>query len=343
MPSTGLFTSDDLDEIGCSFSKQPFEVAAELIDAVDQGRVADVADTGYALLLAAELTERAGDLPAAAVLAKRALEACRLWGESDNYPRAFHAELLLRIGREDEGMAELTAMRPLLSQDPDAVSYITEALEGGGRAEIAEQWLTAALRTALQRQQESEPDDEQATEVVFMLVQCRYRLRRDRDLPHDEHDHLAERLMNALHDALGLDALDDELDDDELDDELDEPSALLFWPRPEFDRLLLRWPALAEDCGQTWDEYRATLQQTLVLGSESGVSRWGLLAGSVDELAAYADRSGGDPTDAAVLQNYVQHLAEHSPEIAWPPGRNRVCWCGSTLKYQECCLPRART
>ena len=353
MPSTGLFTSDDLDEIGCSFSNQPFEVAAELVDAVDQGRVADAADTGYALLLAAELTERAGDLPAAEVLAGRALEACRLWGDSDSYPRAFHAELLLRIGREDEGMAELTAMRPLLSHDPDVVSYVSEALEGGGRAEIAEQWLTAALHTALQRQQES--DDDQATEVVLLLVQGRHRLRRDLGLPHDEHDHLADRLMDTLHDALGLDALgDDELGDDEFDDELDEdelgddelddePTALLFWPQPEFDRLLLRWPTLAEDCGKTWDEYRATLQQTLVLGTESGVSRWGLLAGSVDELAAYADRSGGDPTDAAVLQDYAQYLAEHAREIAWPPGRNHPCWCGSTLKYKKCCLPRVRT
>jgi hypothetical protein len=71
MPSTALLTSDDLDEIGCSALDldRPLEAVAELVDAVDQGRVADQADTGYALLLAAEITESTGDVPAAAALA----------------------------------------------------------------------------------------------------------------------------------------------------------------------------------------------------------------------------------------------------------------------------------
>lgn len=212
MPSTGLFTADDLDEIGRSFSEQPFEVAAELVDAVDQGRVAEKADTGYALMLAAEITERAGDLPAAQVLAERAVEAYRRYGDPDGYPRAFHAELLLRLGREDEAMAELRALRPLLSQNPDVVSYLSEALEAGGRAEIAEQWLTAALHTVLQRQREGEPqapepDHRRITEVVLALAQCRHRVRRDLDLPHDEHDDLADQLMDAVLDALGDDEL----------------------------------------------------------------------------------------------------------------------------------------
>jgi hypothetical protein len=342
MPSTGLLTPDDLDELGCTaFDRdQPLEVAAELVDAVDQGRVADEADAGYALMLAAEITEHAGDLSAAQVLAERAVQAYRVVGDPDGCPRAFHAELLLRLGREDEAMAELRALRPLLVEDPDAVSYISDALEVGGHAEVAEQWLTTALRIALHfvnhsRQEPAprrmDPDEERATAVVLMLAMHRHRLRRGLDLPHDELDDLAEQLMDVVGDAL---------DDDELDDE---SAALLFWPQPEFDRLLLRWPALAENYGQTWDEYRATLQRTLVLGSESGVPRLGLLAGSVDGLATYADRHGGDPTDSQVRQDYAQHLTEHPREIAWPPGRNEACWCGSSLKYKKCCLRRPRT
>jgi hypothetical protein len=53
MPSTEPLTTNDLDEIGCSFRDQPFEIAAKLVDAVDRGLVADQADTGYALMLAA--------------------------------------------------------------------------------------------------------------------------------------------------------------------------------------------------------------------------------------------------------------------------------------------------
>lgn len=339
MPSTALLTADDLDEIGrVAFDvDQPRELAAELVGAVDQGLVADQVITGHALVLAAEITERDGDLQEALVLAERAVEAHRVHGESDDYPRAFRARLLLRLGREAEALAELTALRPLLGQDPDAVGYITEALEAGGRAETAEQWLTEELSAALQRRQDLElrggtSDYIQTAGVAFMLAQCRHRIRGELDLPHDDYDYLADRLMSALQAAM-------------VDPEPDYQSAtlLLFWPQPEFDRLRQRWPVLAEDYGHTWDEYRTMVQKTLTLCSEAGQLRFGLVAGSVEELVSYAQRSGDDPTDPQVRQDYAQDLAGTSREIAWPPSRNHPCWCGSPQKYKKCCLPRTRT
>jgi hypothetical protein len=44
-------------------------VVAELVAAVDEGRLADVADTCYALSLAAEIAERPGELTWAVELA----------------------------------------------------------------------------------------------------------------------------------------------------------------------------------------------------------------------------------------------------------------------------------
>ncbi len=337
MPSTGLLTADDLDEIGrgafdVDLAREP---AAQLVGAVDQDPGADQVDTGYALVLAAETTVRDGDLQEALLLAERAIEAHRAHGESVDYPRAFRARLLLRLGREDEAMAELTVLRPLLCQDPDAVAYICEALEAGDRVETAEQWLTAALSTVLQRRQEleSQPgqsDYRRAVEMAFVLAQCRHSIRGDLDLPHDDYDYLADRLTSVVQAALG----DDEPDYEE--------ATLLFWPQPEFDRLLLRWPALAEEHGQTWDDYRTTVEKTLVLWSESSSLRFRLRAGAVDELATHAERSGGDPTDPQVRQDYAQNLTEPAEEIAWPPGRNDPCWCGSLQKYKKCCLPRVR-
>lgn len=200
MRSTGLLTTDDLDEIGCSFSSQPFGLAAELIDAVERGRIADPADSGYALTLAAELNEREGDLEAAQLLAARAVEAYRAHDDSDyGYAQSFRAGLLLQLGRADEAMAEWTGLRPMLSEDPDIVCYVSETMEAGQRTEIAEQWLTEALPVALQRQQglesqRGEPAYQRATEVVSALVRQRYRLRRALDLPHDEHDQLRDPL-----------------------------------------------------------------------------------------------------------------------------------------------------
>lgn len=332
MPSTALLTADDLDEISHSVRSldRPLEVVAELVEAVDQGQLADVADTGYALLLAAEITEGTGDVAAAAALAARAVQACRLHGESERYARTYHAQLLLQSGRHDEGMAEFRELRPLLSQDPDAVGDISEALEEAGHAEIAEQWLSAALLTVLQPGADLAPErSTRVASLVFTLAQVRHRVRRSLDLPHDDHDHLADLLMHAVYRALG---------DDELPDE---QATLLFWPQPEFERLLLRWPALAEHYGQGWDDYRTTLQRALVSESESGVARLALLAGCVDELASYAECHGGDPTDPHLHQDYAQHLTQRADEIPWPPGRNQACWCGSSLKYKKCCLPRA--
>lgn len=335
MPSTGLLTTADLDEISGSFGADlSIDVAAELVAAVDRGLVADQADTGYALMLAAEITERGGDLPAAQALAERAIEAHRAQGDPDGYPQAFRAELLLRLGRDDEAMAELTALRPKLSEDATAVSYISEALEGGGRADIAEQWLTVALRTALQREQElasqrGEPAYGKAVAMVFVLAKQRYRLRRELDLPHDEHDNLADRML-------------DRLAEDE-SGPAHQGMALLFWLPAEFDRLLQRWPGFAEEHGQSWDEYRTTTQRSLVQWSESGLTRLSLLPGAVDGLAEHAELLGGDPTDPQVRQSYPAQLVEQSrEEIARPPGRNQVCWCGSGLKYKKCCLPRGR-
>jgi hypothetical protein len=156
VPSTALLTADDLDEIGhvAFTADQPLELAAELVGAVDQSRVADQSETGYALTLAAEITERNGDLQGALALVERAIEANLVHGQSYGFPQAFRAQLLLRLGREDEAMAQLRALRPLLCQDPDAVRYVSEALEAEGRAETAEQWLTEALSTALEDSQE---------------------------------------------------------------------------------------------------------------------------------------------------------------------------------------------
>ncbi len=338
----GLLTTDDLDEIGrpTFYADQPLRVAAELVDAVERGLLADQADTGYALILAAEIAERGGDLQAAEVLAGRAVEAYRVHQDSDyGYPRAVRAGLLMRLGRDDEAMAELAVLRPLLFRDVDAVAYISQVLEDSGRATTAEQWLTAALATILQQYETlgslaAKPTYGQAAELVFTLARHRHRLRRDLDLPQDEQDQLAELLMDAMHHVVH------DLDEDELDYA---GTAVLFWPRMEFDRLLERWPKLVEIYGENWDEHRTTLQHTLVLCSESGHTNLALLPGSVDELAHYADRAGRDLTDPQVSEGYTQQLGEHSRETPWPPGRNQECWCGSGLKYKKCCLPRARS
>jgi hypothetical protein len=333
VPSLPLLTSEDLDEIGAAAFdvEDPRVVAVELVDAVEQGRVADQSDMGYALMLAAEIMERVEDLDAALVLAERAVGGYQQDADSDDgYARSFRAGLLLRLGREDEGLAELARLRRLLTRDADAVSYVSEALEAGGRPEIAEQWLTAALETIAARESlgsREDPAYRNAMMIVYVLAQQRHRIRRDLDLPHDEDDELADRLRDAVDGVLA-----DEDDEDEGD------LAVLFWPRGEFEALLVRWPGLTGSYGSRWEEHRDAVEQGLQTGSQAGLSGQAVLAGRVEGLARYAAHLGVDATDADVREGYAQTLWARP----WPPGRNEPCWCGSGVKYKKCCLTRAR-
>ncbi|RAO05069.1 SEC-C metal-binding domain-containing protein [Micromonospora noduli] len=325
-----LLTADRIEEIGAlgSASPNPAAFVAELVNAVDEGRVADPDDTGYALLVAADILEQAGDLADALALATRAIAE---QPDDNAYARAVRGGLLLRLDRSDEGMAELTALRPLLETDP-AATYLIDELAEAGHADTALEWLTGALDAILERtrtqQHESEDAQDEAAAMIYGLAQRRHDLREEQGLPHDEYDNLADRLRAASTHA--LDALDDG------------PATLLFWPQAEFTALLLRWPALVDSYPATWDEHRAQIERALVDASGMGGADLGVVVGTVADLAAFAERTDSDPTSEETLDQYADSLAE-SGVTAWPPGRNDTCWCGSGAKYKKCCLPRSRS
>jgi tetratricopeptide (TPR) repeat protein len=321
MPSTAVLTSADLREIRQSVlgAADPLGVAADLAASVQAGR----ADAGPALTLAAEIAESRSKLDAALRYVDGALEAYA--GQDDSEvvaARALRARILFRSGREDEAMAELEPLRPQLTRYPDAAAYLGAALAAGGRNRIAEQWLSEAVQEVLAQRatsadQSREPATAEDAGLLFFLLQQRHRVRHALSLPHDTHDNLAERLETRLASAAA------------------EPADLLFWPRAEFDRVLVQWPALAESYGATWDEHRSRLERAMV--QQAGAT---LLSGTVDGLIAYAG-NGDDPAQPTARTGYARELAR-SAQITWPPERNEACWCGSGNKYKKCCLPRSR-
>ena len=333
MSSNKLLTSDDLDEIGheALAAEDPGAIVADLVTAVDSAGLADPADSGYALLLAAEITERGGDLEPALALAERAVEAYRAQGDgADGYARARRAELLARLGRDDEATAAFNALRPLLVRDRNAASYLTEALEECGRASIAEQWLTSALDIVLDRA-EGGPDRNHV-KLVYSLLQARRRVRSDLGMLPDGHDDLADRMRAAAANggarppAVAKRA----------------GQGVMFWPKAEFDQVLLRWPAFVDVYGHTWDEHRTDVEKALRVWAESGGTGFTLYPGSAEGLADHLARHGGDPGDAELRARYAEQLEKLVPGVAWPPGRNDACWCGAAGKYKKCCLLRSR-
>lgn len=301
-----MLTEDDLTEIAhdAIVADDPSPAIAQLVAAVEEGRLANEADTTYALGLAADLAEKRRDGEQALSLSRRAVEAAQGTDE-ENWTRARHADLLLRFGHDDEGLRELRALRPSMSRDEMAAIEVAEALAGNGRAELAEEWLTAALLTVVDAVERAEPGssaERGAQELEYALAAKRRDVRRDLGLPADE--------------------MDQEIDD--LDGEALERE-MLFWPEAAFNQLLAAFPDRAETLGSSWDEHRTWIEQVL---QEEGPMP---IEVATPELLT-ANLAGEDGEDVPA-----------GPMFEWPPGRNDPCWCGSRAKYKKCCLPRTRT
>ncbi|GAA2557903.1 SEC-C domain-containing protein [Winogradskya consettensis] len=332
MPTKADLTSADLTEIrqAALGAADPLGIAADLADAAETGRLADPDDAGHALTLAAEIAESRSKLDAALGYAERAIASYATPDDTKaGAAHALHARLLFRSGRDDEALAELEPLRPLLTEVPDAAAYITAALAAGGRSRviIAEQWLTEAVKKALAGRA-TEPSSADDAGLTFFLLQQRHRVRHTLGLPHDANDNLADRLENKLA-ATTARAAAEPADD------------LLFWPQAEFDRMLTTWPALAQPYGATWDDHRAHLERELVRLTSAGRTGLTLLPATVTGLTGFAG-TDNDPADPKTRAGYANQQATRAGQITWPPERNGACWCGSGNKYKKCCLPRSR-
>ncbi|WIM97478.1 SEC-C metal-binding domain-containing protein [Actinoplanes oblitus] len=319
MPSEARITHEDLDAIAdrAAALDDPSPLLAELVAAVDGDRLADPADVPQALLLAAEIAEATGDLPAALGLAERAVAI----SPEDGFARACRAELLVKSGRADEGRREFGALRPELLRDPAAPFYLAETLTACDLGEAAEEWLTAAVRSLTE---ERDPGLDRV-EQLFELVKERHRVREELELGHDDLDDLYHEMAAAVDGTAPAGG-----------------RAMLFWPEPEFAELLARWPEHADSYHADWDQHRAGVERALAGWSASGTVHLGLLAGSVDGLLTFAEAQGLDPAAEDTHGAYADEIADALGAVEWPPQRNAACWCGSGLKYKKCCLPRSR-
>ncbi|MEV4535308.1 SEC-C domain-containing protein [Asanoa sp. NPDC049518] len=333
MLTRDVLTSADLEELRRTAlgTADPLGVAADLALAVEEGRLAEPEDAGFALTLAAEIAEVRARLDAALSYADRAVAASSS-SSSDaaaaGFATALRARILFRVGgRDDEALAAVTELRPLLTEQPDAPAYVSAALEAGGRTALAEEWLSAAAESLIAaRGEPSSLSSPEAPGVLFFVLQQRHRVRRDLNMAHDKRDDLADRLEAQLTRRAA------EPQSAEAD--------LVFFPQSEFDRLS---PELVEVYGPDWDAHRARLEKHLVRQADAGGAGLSVLRASADGLAGFARQHGGEPTDAEIRSRYATELAaQPGAHIAWPPARNEACWCGSGLKYKKDCLPRSR-
>ncbi|MBM0239880.1 SEC-C domain-containing protein [Micromonospora sp. ATA32] len=118
--------------------------------------------------------------------------------------------------------------------------------------------------------------------------------------------------------------------------------AWAWFPADEYAEALRRWPDLAEsggpaEGGRDHASYCRALHATLVQATDAGMTGIRIAPIRIGEYLAWCADRGEDPGQARAV--FAAHLAADRPSdlVAWPPGRNQPCWCGSGRKYKKCC------
>lgn len=292
-------------------------------------READI-EPSYPFGLAAAICKEFGWLEEALVLLDEGMAADPT--ETPAYQLADRAELLIGLGRVDEGMALLESLRPLMGVDITATSSIVDVLTEIGRRELAVEWMTVAVRRLL-------PGLDELTDGALRefdyLVGTRRRVRQELDLVPDKLDQL-ERTAPA----------DDELD--ELEEELAELEeqdrhgpvmlGLMFWPEDQYALVISKWPQLAEGYGGDWDGHRVEFKRIAEEYREQQPIQ--VAAGDFEGFLRHCEDRDLDSATSPARANYAANLTRIGLGRPYPPERNAPCWCGSGCKYKSCCLNR---
>ena len=235
---------------------------------------------------------------------RRALEhGCR----HQTIARDMLAWYLLKDGQRDAGeelFAELRRERP---EDVELLLTIGNARSDAGLEEEALGAFDEALATAKR----------QGDELAIRRARAERReSRRELGLVPDEDDRLAPRPRLIPEEPIRY--------------------SLAWLPRSERDAALARWPDLGDDLRDP-DAYCRRIERQLRDAHADSGRRPSIAPLRVEELVAFAEGEGRDPGEASTPSRYAAELERRGATLAWPPGRNEPCWCGSGRKYKRCC------
>jgi tetratricopeptide (TPR) repeat protein len=299
---------------------------------------------------------RAGRYDEAIEAQQRAIDAGE---EGTPDPRATIAEYHLLAGRREAADALFAQLWAASPGDVWLCNMAGMAYQDHGDHETALRWLDAGLEGVLETGQ---PD-----ELLAQLANLRVTSLRalDREVP-DDLDARAEEALTALRAHAELERAEANAQvrpaileriyagetevAERWDDVVDVPvargggaMALAWFPAQEFDEAVARWPELATH-GADHATYVRALQGHL-LGFAAHGTKPRLAPITVDGLVAFARSHERDPAASATRAHYAAEVARRGEAVAWPPGRNAPCWCGSGTKYKRCCatVPRPDT
>ena len=281
--------------------------------------------------------DRQGRHDDAIALHERAIEVG--W-DSIPDPRSDIAEFHLRAGREEQAAAIWAELK---ASDPEDVwLYNAAGLSYNeiGEHELAVAWLGEGIELAM-RTDDPEGIINQLSDVRRHSLQA---LGRELDdIEERVHPFMAEwsseerarkrrlaRLIKARNFTLAA---------PDRDPEREELVVSLAWfPSGEYEEAVRRWPSLAEDWADVaHSDYCVRLDGNIKWMCSQGMPIRAVAPIVVEDFVAWCAEHDEDPEEARA--SYAVHLTTEGGVIAWPPGRNEPCWCGSGRKYKKCCGP----
>jgi tetratricopeptide (TPR) repeat protein len=274
------------------------------------------------LLEAADAWRMAGEYDRALPLLA---ELIKMGGEDGCHARFQLAEIHFERGSDDLASAELARLARDPALNDGHCTFVAELLDERGDLAGAAKWYDRAVARLDNETIEGlrEPDG-WVSMMTGILLGNRRKVRERLGLAPDAMDELMPAPpappsdLDGIRERIAAGAGPREV-------------RLLTFQRAERAEAQRRWPGEWEG-----EEYYEAAERRWRDLSAEGVPSIRVVPCVVDELVAFAERTGGSPTDSALRVKYCEMVPEQRT-IAWPPSRNAACWCGSGVKYKKCC------
>lgn len=286
---------------------ESLDEAASALDQLEGAKLPEGVALGDLYDGLAEAAVESDDLDLAIRAQRRAIE---LGCEHIELAREMLAWYLLKGGRTEEGEAAFTALRRERPDDPQLLLTHANARLDSGDAQGSLEVFDAALATAYRV-----GDDDWVRQIRSERQYARFQF----GLDPDKDDGLAIR---------------DEGSDARKPGEV--RITLAWFPRDQIDAAFVRWPSLAGDLEDP-EAYCRAMEGTLRAMSAGTGRNPSVAPLRVERLIAFAGERGLRPDSGETRGQLAAELDRRGETIAWPPGRNESCWCGSGRKYKRCC------
>ena len=257
------------------------------------------------------------------------LPLAELSGLDGSLARVQIAELYFEAGRDEEALAQLDMIESAHEREPMAYSAAAELLLHHGDDDAALRWYTMGALRLTEQQRAAARGEGGWLASYYPLLWQRHLLRQRLGL---EQDDFEDGLWEPPLRRRSFRPTSEVLDDPRVSRA--KTMRILVWPEPDFVAAKRRWPDALDG---TFDDYRTRLESQYRELSRRSRGKLVIVHGRFDRMREWARRTGGDMEDEQVRLGHMEQQFARGEVVAWPPGRNAACWCGSNAKYKKCC------